>query len=84
MNRLEKDLRGDKTMKLSNSVRGMFFAFTTCTVGLGLLAVSGHAQNTQSKQTQKEKTVTQTAVWPRFDPAVLSFRALGLGSDHDE
>jgi hypothetical protein len=55
-------------MKLSNSVRGVFFAFTTCTVGLGLFAVSGHAQNTQSKQAQKEKIVTQTAaVGPKTD-----------------
>jgi pimeloyl-ACP methyl ester carboxylesterase len=71
MNGLEKDLRGDETMKPSNSIRNMFFAFTTCTVGLGLLAVSGHAQNTQSKQAQKEKIVTQTsAVHPKTDPNV--------------
>jgi pimeloyl-ACP methyl ester carboxylesterase len=71
MNRPEKDPRGDKTMKLSNSVRGVFFAFTLCTVGLGLLAVSGYAQNTQSKQAQKEKIVNQTAaVHPQTDPKV--------------
>ena len=55
-------------MKLSDSIRNIFFAFTTCTFGLGLLAVSGHAQNTQSKQAQKEKIVTQTsAVHPKTD-----------------
>src|SRR5258708_39883494 len=65
MNGLEMDLlRGDETMKLSNSIRNMFFAFTACTIGLGLLAVSGHAQNTPSKQAQKEKIVTQTAAVP--------------------
>ena len=37
-------------MKFSNLLRNVFFAITTCAVGLGLLAASGQAQNTQSKQ----------------------------------
>lgn len=36
-------------MKPGNLLRKVFFSITTCAVGLGLLAASGQAQNTQSK-----------------------------------
>jgi pimeloyl-ACP methyl ester carboxylesterase len=52
-------LQGIKLMKLSNLLSNVFFSITTCAVGFTLLAASGHAQNTQSKQVQKETTVSQ-------------------------
>jgi pimeloyl-ACP methyl ester carboxylesterase len=39
-------------MKFSNWLRNGFFSITTCAYVLGLLAASGQAQNTQSKQVQ--------------------------------
>jgi hypothetical protein len=36
-------------MKFRNLLRHIFVAITVCAVGLGLLAASGQAQNTQSK-----------------------------------
>jgi pimeloyl-ACP methyl ester carboxylesterase len=55
-------------MKLSNLLRNVFFSITACTVGLGLLAASGQAQNTQSKQGQKQNIMTNaTARQPRND-----------------
>jgi pimeloyl-ACP methyl ester carboxylesterase len=50
-------------MKL-NLLRNVVFSITTCAVGLGLLAASGQAQNTQSKQVQKESIMTQTTATP--------------------
>ncbi len=50
-------------MKL-NLLRNVVFSITTCAVGLGLLAASGQAQNTQSKQVQKEDIMTQTTATP--------------------
>ncbi|MFZ0710069.1 MAG: epoxide hydrolase family protein [Terrimicrobiaceae bacterium] len=58
-------------MKLSNLLRNAFSSITTCAVGLGLLAASGQAQNTQSKQVQKENIMTQTtATQPKNDANV--------------
>ena len=48
-------------MKFRKLLRNVFFAITTCAIGLGLLAASGQAQNTQSKTIQKENTMTQTS-----------------------
>ena len=47
-------------MKLSKLLRNVLFSITTCAVGLGLLAASGQAQNTQSKPVQKENIMTAT------------------------
>ena len=41
-------------MKFSTLLRNVFFSITTCAVGLGLLAASGQAQNTQSKSSKGE------------------------------
>ena len=47
-------------MKFSTLVRNILSSITICAAGLGLLAASGQAQNTQSK-VQKQNTLTQSS-----------------------
>ena len=53
-------------MKLSNLLRNAFSSITTCAVGLGLLAASGQAQNTQTTATQpkNDANVDEDAIRP--------------------
>ncbi len=58
-------------MKFGYLPRKIFLAFAACAVGIGLLAVSGHAQNAQSKatpstatQSQKDGPTTTDAIRP--------------------
>src|SRR5258707_1896092 len=55
-------------MKLEGLLRTVVFSIAACAVGLGLLAASGYAQNTQSRTFQKENSMTQTtATQPKND-----------------
>ena len=47
-------------MKFSSLLRNIMVSITICAAGLGLLAASGQAQNTQSK-VQKQNTLTQSS-----------------------
>jgi pimeloyl-ACP methyl ester carboxylesterase len=54
-------------MKLSILLYNAFSSITTCAVGVGLLAASGQAQDTRSRQVQKNITAETTATQPKND-----------------
>jgi pimeloyl-ACP methyl ester carboxylesterase len=63
-------------MKLGVFIRSIVFSITTCSVGLGMVALPALAQNTQDKKIQKETNVTQPTATQKSDAsdAIRPFR----------
>ena len=63
-------------MKFRNLLRKVFIAITTSAAGIGLLAASGQAQNTRSKQDKNQSIMNHTAATQTKNDATANTDAI--------